>query len=178
MAKTIETFASEECSRCGGTGRHSFNGRHSICYKCGGARFTLTTLGLKARQAWLTANIDEVPGSDIQVGDTVRTGFATLAQLISGDGGRDILDLVTAITFDPKSQGSHSKGVPGQPGYESYQDDGHYTMTTRTAGNVGFCPHYTVKKWTKRIALPTPQEPGTDRKAEMKAYITAAKAAR
>ncbi len=27
------------CNRCGGTGRYSFNGSHSICYGCNGARF-------------------------------------------------------------------------------------------------------------------------------------------
>ena len=71
-------FETETCSRCDGTGKHSFNFRHgSMCYGCRGAGWKLTKRG---QAAWghfqslrPTATI-----SELAVGDRVLmdTGFA------------------------------------------------------------------------------------------------------
>lgn len=171
MGSTLSHFESEACSRCGGTGRHSFNGQHSICYKCGGAKMTLTRAGLAARAAWLEANIDEVSPAEIRVGDTIRTSHATLSELMSGGGGRDYITAVTAVDFRESTSDRIGHGTGGV----WTRDNGTYTITTKRTGSLGVCEHFKVKRWTARVALPPEMAPGTPRRAEMKAFVAAAK---
>ncbi|MFD9205921.1 hypothetical protein ACFVZM_06535 [Streptomyces sioyaensis] len=46
-------FETENCSRCDGTGRYSYNPMHGrMCFKCKGAKRTLTQRGQAARKAY------------------------------------------------------------------------------------------------------------------------------
>jgi hypothetical protein len=46
-------FEMETCSRCGGTGRYSYNPFHGdVCFKCRGRKRTFTRNGAAARKAY------------------------------------------------------------------------------------------------------------------------------
>lgn len=169
MGTTAAHFESEPCSRCGGSGQHSFNGSHSICYKCGGAKLTLTKAGIAARGAWLAANIDEIPVADLRVGDTIRTSTATLSELIAGSGGRDILAKVTAIEV-----GDFGRSKTGDADWITFT---HSVQINKDASRRTYTADQMVKRWILRLALPPEMEPGTPRRAEMKAYAASAKVA-
>lgn len=64
-------FETESCSRCGGSGRHSFNGEHDICYKCGGKNngMALTKRGAAAKAYYLAKF--QVLATDVKVGDVI-----------------------------------------------------------------------------------------------------------
>lgn len=64
-------FETEVCSRCNGTGRHSFNGEHSICYKCDGKNDgkALTKRGAAAKAYYLAKF--QVAASTVVVGDLI-----------------------------------------------------------------------------------------------------------
>lgn len=66
-------FETESCTRCGGTGQHSFNGEHSICYKCDGKNngMALTKRGRAAKDYYLAKF--EITAKDVKVGDIIRT---------------------------------------------------------------------------------------------------------
>lgn len=68
-------FEIEPCSRCGGSGQHSFNGEHSRCYKCDGKNGgkALTKRGAAAK-AYYVAKF-QVAAETIVVGDTVSHGM-------------------------------------------------------------------------------------------------------
>lgn len=68
-------FETELCSRCGGTGKHSFNGEHSRCYKCDGKNGgkAYTKRGAAAKAYYLAKF--QVPAETIQIGDTVSHGM-------------------------------------------------------------------------------------------------------
>lgn len=65
-------FETEACTRCHGTGTHSFNGEHSRCYKCDGKNGcrAYTKRGAAAK-AFYEAKL-QVPATEIQIGDKVR----------------------------------------------------------------------------------------------------------
>lgn len=66
-------FETEPCTRCGGTGRYSFNGEHDRCYKCdakNGSR-SLTQRGAAAREYYLAQF--QLRAADVRVGDVIRT---------------------------------------------------------------------------------------------------------
>lgn len=65
-------FETEVCSRCHGTGHYSFNGEHSICYKCDGKNGcrAYTKRG-KAAKAYYEAKF-MVPVTEIKIGDKIR----------------------------------------------------------------------------------------------------------
>lgn len=65
--KTV--FETEVCSRCGGTGHYSFNGEHSICYKCDGKKIALTKRGQAARQYYLDKRT--ITPEQVKVGDVI-----------------------------------------------------------------------------------------------------------
>ena len=64
-------FETEPCTRCGGTGQHSFNGEHSRCYKCDGKNGcrALTKRGQAAKEFYIARLT--VPVTEIEVGQMV-----------------------------------------------------------------------------------------------------------
>lgn len=67
---TIDRLETETCTRCGGTGQHSYCQMWgSTCFKCGGRGRTYTKRGAAA-VAFLRS-LREVPAADIVVGDLV-----------------------------------------------------------------------------------------------------------
>lgn len=78
-------FPSRTCSRCKGSGRYSFNGRHSICYKCNGRKVVLTAEGLRQYNEFEAAL--SVPASAIVAGDLIRDSsgkFRTVTEVTPG----------------------------------------------------------------------------------------------
>jgi len=70
MATAFET---ESCSRCGGSGQHSFNGEHSRCYKCDGKNngMALTKRGRAAKEFYLAMR--NIAVADVKIGDAIKT---------------------------------------------------------------------------------------------------------
>jgi ribosomal protein L37E len=163
MGKSAEHFESETCSRCGGTGRYSFNGQHSICYKCGGAKVTLTKAGREARAKWIMANVDEIPVADLRVGDIIRTGKVTEAELMNGGGGRDVLAKVTEIEV-----GDFGRGKTGDEEWVTFT---HAVKTTADKSRLICRATDTVRRWTLRVELPPVMPMCTPRRPEMKAFV-------
>lgn len=65
-------YETTECTRCGGSGRYSFNLMHgSVCYGCGGTGKKLTPLGERQKAALIAAQT--VPVEQLQVGWKVWT---------------------------------------------------------------------------------------------------------
>lgn len=66
------SFETENCTRCGGTGQHSFNGEHSRCYKCDGKNGcrALTKRGIAAKEYYLAKF--QLRAADVKVGDVIR----------------------------------------------------------------------------------------------------------
>ena len=66
MARTFETT---ECSRCGGSGRYSYNSMHgSMCYGCQGAGKVYTKKALAAREIWTAIARPTIPVEDVKPG--------------------------------------------------------------------------------------------------------------
>ena len=67
----MSKFETKVCSRCGGSGRYSFNLMHgTMCYGCNGSGVQFTKRGLAARQFF-----DEsltVPASELKVGMGIK----------------------------------------------------------------------------------------------------------
>lgn len=71
MASATGTqFETETCSRCGGTGRYSFNQMDGDrCYGCGGKGIKLTKRGAAAREFYI--KLLSKPASEIVAGETI-----------------------------------------------------------------------------------------------------------
>lgn len=67
----MSKFETKVCSRCGGSGKYSFNLMHgTMCYGCNGSGIQFTKRGLAARQFF-----DEsltVPASELKVGMAIK----------------------------------------------------------------------------------------------------------
>ena len=165
MSLMIELFESETCSRCRGSGTYSYTQKWgTTCFKCGsvpgarGSGFQCTKLGVKAHEAWLAANADIVPATELVVGDSVLFNQVRVRvrEITHGQFG---------------SSSSLSGGVRTTTAYD---------LQLRTSDGVHrpMASTSLVERWTQRLSLPPAVSPGTERKAEMKAYILAAAAAR
>jgi len=67
-------FEKQTCTRCGGSGRYSFNLKdRDTCYGCNGKGEQFTARGLAAAK-FLTASL-KVPAEQIKVGDVIRFEF-------------------------------------------------------------------------------------------------------
>jgi hypothetical protein len=66
-------FETEVCSRCAGTGQHSFNGEHSRCYKCDGKNGcrAYTKRGEAAKQFYLAMRNKPVAATEVVAGMSV-----------------------------------------------------------------------------------------------------------
>lgn len=66
-------FETEPCSRCSGTGHYSFNGEHSICYKCGGKNGcrNYTKRGRAAKDYY--EGLLAIDAKDVKVGEKLRS---------------------------------------------------------------------------------------------------------
>lgn len=68
-------FESQDCTRCGGCGRYSWNQMHGdMCYGCRGKGYQLTKRGQAAQDFYVGLLSKRV--RDIQVGDLVRDSFS------------------------------------------------------------------------------------------------------
>ncbi len=86
-------YDTQECGRCGGTGKFSYNEMHGdTCYGCNGTGISRTPDAKKA-VAIITKAIEEhesVPASEIQPGDTIWDSWNRryrVVNSISQDGG-------------------------------------------------------------------------------------------
>jgi len=91
-------FETKPCSRCGGSGRYSYNSMHGdMCYGCRGVGEQYTKAGRAARDAWVAAYTetlrceDIVPGQALMVSDPMR--------------GREVYRIVTESGPDPLNEG-------------------------------------------------------------------------
>lgn len=63
------TFQTTECSRCGGSGRYSYNSVHGdMCYGCNGAGKVYTKAAKAAREIWTAIARPTIPVEDVQPG--------------------------------------------------------------------------------------------------------------
>lgn len=87
-AKSMPLFESTTCSRCGGSGRYSYNMMDGDrCYGCSGRGYVLTKRG-KAAQSFLD-NMRSCPVEDLKVGDLVLVDlFFSKAQFLKLEGIR------------------------------------------------------------------------------------------
>lgn len=70
----IHGFETETCSRCGGSGRHSYcESYKDTCFKCHGKGVVHTKRGAMARD-FLT-DLMTVPADQVQVGDYIKCGI-------------------------------------------------------------------------------------------------------
>ena len=70
MEKPAPTFEHVVCTRCGGSGKFSYNLMHGDrCYGCGGSGYQLTKRG-QAAQNYLNS-LRKRPASEIKVGDSI-----------------------------------------------------------------------------------------------------------
>lgn len=114
-------FESEPCSRCGGSGEHSWCETHGrTCFKCGGKKEQLTKRGALAQQLFrqlLTRRIDE-----LRIGDVVEC-----QQPSPGGGIFRGAGTVVAIDLTPKSSGWREiAGVRSDVFTVSYETDGKF----------------------------------------------------
>lgn len=66
-------FESETCTRCGGTGKHSYCQTYGdTCFKCHGQKETLTKRGQEAQRYYRESC--KIKVEDVKVGDFVRCG--------------------------------------------------------------------------------------------------------
>lgn len=106
-------YERKECSRCGGTGRYSYNALHgSMCYGCNGRGRALSKRGLAAKRA-VTASTRplDLPPWDLLPGDTLRRG-----RLHAGDAGdamRDTVEVVSAVRGPNNTADVVVKGADG-----------------------------------------------------------------
>lgn len=103
--KSKEGLEIKVCSRCGGSGKFSFNLMHgSRCYGCGGTGYQYTPKG-KAAKAFLES-LMQVPTSSLQPGDLVKA---------NGLSGRKFMR-VLEVKFGPaKSLGCYRVGHEDEP---------------------------------------------------------------
>jgi hypothetical protein len=72
MAKLKTLFETQTCTRCHGTGKHSYCERfRDVCFKCQGDGITLTKRG-QAAQAYYIASCT-IPVTQVKVGDVIQT---------------------------------------------------------------------------------------------------------
>lgn len=96
-------FELVSCSRCGGSGRYSFNLMHgSQCYGCGGSGSVLSKRAAVARKAFYEGM--ERPVSELKVGDCV---YGSGAAVISANRWMRVLSI------EVKASGSLSIGFKG-----------------------------------------------------------------
>jgi hypothetical protein len=70
-------FETETCSRCHGTGKHSFCERfRDICFKCHGDKVVLTARGAAAK-AFFERSCT-IPANELAIGDRVKTHSITM----------------------------------------------------------------------------------------------------
>ena len=174
MGLTTRHFESVPCPRCGGSGRHSFTERYGdTCFKCGGKPFipgsgwALTKAGAAALAAFDAANREEIAAGDVKVGDVLTFGTEKFR----------VDEIATKAGTADDSFG----GVKSGDGPWVY----HALMFVRVHNVTGqrmsrsMNPGDTVTRLTPgRFLLPPEMEPGTDRRAEMRAYVKAAEAAK
>ena len=75
---TIPAFEYEGCSRCSGSGRHSFNEiTRDVCFKCNGSGYSLTKRGAAAQEFYRAkcriALQDVQPGMRVEVAGWICT---------------------------------------------------------------------------------------------------------
>lgn len=137
-------FDTKPCSRCGGSGRYSYNQIDGDrCYGCGGAGVQLSKKGAAARKAYDEA-IDAVslrPAFTVRAGDRVqypgRRGWQTVERVqtdwidpdhtkplrISGAPGRINTSIFCARETYAAQAGTNVRVFPGNEAVRAVQDE-------------------------------------------------------
>lgn len=77
-------FEIEDCSRCGGSGHYSYCQRYgTMCFKCGGSKWTYTKRGQVARNYY--EKLCMVLGSDLKPGDVIHYSDVTFGGDVYGN---------------------------------------------------------------------------------------------
>lgn len=99
-------FEHTTCSRCNGSGKHSFNLMHGDrCYGCGGTGYKLTKRGRAASEH--LKMLRSRPASEVKVGDLVRFDmyffacFSTVTNVTVQPNGLISIGAVRAKTGEP-----------------------------------------------------------------------------
>ena len=101
--KTI--FETETCSRCHGTGKHSFCETYrDTCFKCHGSGITLTKRGYAAQQFFIS--LCTVPIDQVRVGDVIKVNSMT-----HGGGSYSYRAAVIEISVQNDAMTSITNGV-------------------------------------------------------------------
>lgn len=72
-------FQTDDCSRCGGTGRMPYSAYGGVCFKCNGHTTVMTRAGVAARKAFLAARAaacTKKRADEVQVGDRISLDLA------------------------------------------------------------------------------------------------------
>ena len=173
MGLTIRHFESAPCTRCGGSGTYSWTSRWgSTCFKCGtkaytpGSGWALTKAGAAAREAWIAANREEVPASAVKVGDVLSFG---------ADEKWRVDEIESCAGTEAENFGA-SKSGDNPWTYWGLRFTRVHNRTGERMGRPMSADTMVLRLTPGRLALPPEMEPGTPRRAEMKAYVAAAEA--
>lgn len=102
MQDQANSFETEPCGRCGGSGRYSYNQMHGDrCYGCGGTGIRLSKRGAAAKAYYHGLITKKL--SDIKIGDQILT-------FIGLSAGR-YWQIVTAIEQDELNKGQNRVNV-------------------------------------------------------------------
>lgn len=98
-------FETETCSRCHGTGKHSFcEVYRDTCFKCRGAKTVLTKRGYAAQQFYI--NSCTVPVAQVKVGDVIK-----VTSMTHGGGSFSYRAYVVEISVQKDAMTSITNGV-------------------------------------------------------------------
>lgn len=129
-------FESETCSRCGGSGEHSYCETHGrTCFKCGGKKVQLTKRGAAAQAFFrnlLTRRVDELKLGDVveilvPVGYSLARGSGTVVEidLTPKPAGSRTINFVTTEVFNV------SYVTEGKLGRHTHHAEPQHTVTLR-----------------------------------------------
>lgn len=123
-------FEAKVCSRCQGSGHHSFNLRYgTICFGCNGSGEQLTKRGIAAQKYFRELNLVLV--SDLVVGDVIASThfteggdqYDTKAEIISiNPNGGIVTSTTDGITTEYQHTELHLKSKHGESSYLTFSN--------------------------------------------------------
>lgn len=160
-------FETETCSRCHGTGKHSFCETYrDTCFKCRGAKTVLTKRGYAAQQFYIDSCT--VPVANVKVGDVIKVtsmthgggSFSYRAQIVEVDvqegamtsitnGITTVYDMIVLRTEHPK-YGSSSIGMANTGTVRVYRPDDSERFTLALEYQNSLTKAGTVRKSMKK----------------------------
>lgn len=125
-------FETKLCTRCHGTGEYSYcAGYGTRCFKCHGAKVTLTKRGAAARRYW--ESLCSVPAKELKPGDTIEVTSVT-------HGGQvfSYIATVTGLEIVPCNASSGTV-INGQTVTKVYTEMLSVNCTHAKYGNSSIC---------------------------------------